>query len=207
MGELAYLQGWLKLKTVDYFVENLAPKLSTPQELTTHSLSSAQQILKQYTNGETSFQGLQLKKIIINNASFRGVNLNDSDLEAAVLKEVNLDYSSLRQVNLNKANLEKASLKETDLRNACLNQANLNQACLEKADLRNACLRDSNLAEASFIKASLEGADLRGANLQGTNFDEASYDTKTYFDSDFDPFQERMHFSVTENLPTKIIFL
>ena len=207
LGELAYLQGWLKLKTVDYFVENLSPKLSHSKELTTCSSSSAEQILKQYTNGETNFQRLRLKKVTINNASFKGINLNNSDLEGAVLREVNLDCSSLRQVNLNQANLEKASLKETDLRNACLNQANLKQACLEKADLRNASLQDSNLAEASFIKASLEGADLRGANLKGTTFDQASYDRKTSFDSDFEPSQERMHFSIAENFQPKIIFL
>ena len=207
LGELAYLQGWVKLKTVDYFVKNLSSKLSGTNELTIHYSSLVQQILQQYINGETNFQGLQLKKVTISHANIRGINLSDSDLEGAVLKEVNLDYSSLRQVNLKKANLEKASLKETDLSNSCLKQANLNQACLERADLRNANLRDSNLAEASFLKASLEGADLRGANLQGTTFDLASCDAKTYFDSDFDPFQEKMQFSLTENVPSKIILL
>ncbi len=62
LGELAYLQGWLKLKTVNYFVENLSPKLSNSKELTTCSFSS--------------LEGAVLKEVNLDCSSLKQLNLN-----------------------------------------------------------------------------------------------------------------------------------
>jgi hypothetical protein len=70
LGELAYLEGWLSLKTVDYFVKNLAT--ATPSTVKNHTtsfaLSEEHHVIKQYTNGETNFQNLQLKQVHLKNA-------------------------------------------------------------------------------------------------------------------------------------------
>lgn len=207
LGELAYLEGWLKPKTIDYFVKNLSAAKSQPTQATTFSLAQEHQIIKQYTNGETNFQQLKLNGIQLKNATLRGINLDRSELEGACLPNINLNYSSLKSVNLVKANLAQASLKKTDLRGANLYRASLKRAFLEAANLQNANLQKTNLKQASLIKASLEGADLREANLKGTLFYGASYDETTRFAPEFNPLQEGMKFTGTNSDSHKILLL
>lgn len=78
------------------------------------------------------------------------------------LRRVNLQYADLRNMDLHKANLRHA-----DLRGANLWQVNLQDAILYKADLRGADIRNANLKGAVLDNADLESADLRGANLTG----------------------------------------
>jgi Pentapeptide repeats (8 copies) len=200
LGELAYLEGWLSLKTIDYFVKNLsiATPITIEHHKTTFALLEEHHIIKQYINGETNFQSLKLNQVHLKNAMLKGVNLSQSDLEQAFLQGINLNDSNLKYTNLNQANLEQASLKKTNFSHANLSQANLQRACLESANLKQANLQKANLKQASLIKASLEGADLRGAKLRGTLFYGAYYDRATRFDSYFNPLQEGMRFTDKE---------
>jgi uncharacterized protein YjbI with pentapeptide repeats len=207
LGELAYLEGWLNPKTIDYFVKNLSATRSKQTQVTTFSLAQEHQIIKQYTNGETNFQKLKLNRVHLKNATLRGINLDRSELEDACLQSINLNYSSLKSVNLVRANLIQASLKKTDFSNANLYRANLKRAFLEAANLKNANLQETNLKQASLIKASLEGADFRGANLKGTLFYGASYDETTRFAPEFNPLQEGMKFTGTNFDSQKILLL
>lgn len=207
LGELAYLEGWLNLKTIDYFIKNLSipTSITSKSHKATFALSEDRQIVQQYINGETNFQNLQLDRIYLKNATLQGIDFARSDLEQAFLQGINLNHSSLKCVNLSQANLEESSLKKTDLSQANLYQANLQRAFLEAANLKEANLREANLKQASLIKASLEGADLRGAKLRGTIFYGAYYDETTRFDSYFNPVQEGMKLTSKELYTPKII--
>lgn len=207
LGELAYLEGWLNPKTIDYFVKNLSATKSLQTQVTTFSLAQEHQIIKQYTNGETNFQKLKLNGVQLKNATLKGIKLDRSELEAAYLPNINLNYSSLKSVNLVRADLAQASLKKTDFRGANLYRTNLKRAFLEAANLKNANLQEANLKQASLIKASLEGTDFRGANLKGTLFYGASYDETTRFDSKFNPLQAGMKFTGTSFDSQKILLL
>lgn len=200
LGELAYLEGWLNLKTVDYFVKNLSSATPTilKHHATSFTISEEHQIVRQYLNGETNFQNLKLNQVFLKNAILKGIDLAQSDLEQACLQGINLNYSSLQSANLSQANLAQASLKKTNLAQANLYQANLQRAFLESANLRQANLKEANLKQASLIKASLEGADLRGAKLRGALFYGAYYDRTTRFDSYFNPLQEGMRLTSQE---------
>ena len=194
LGELAYLEGWLHLKTVDFFVKSLSSAPVAKSKTKTFFLPQ-QQLLKRYTQGETNFQSLKLDRIHLKNATLKGINLNRSDLAKASLERINLNLASLEEVNLVNANLAQASLKKANLSRANLFQANLQRAYMEAANLKEANLRETNLKQASLIKASLEGADLRGAKLRGTLFYGAYYDDTTLFDSYFNPLNEGMEYT------------
>lgn len=209
LGELAYLEGWLNLKTINYFVKNLSDSTSNKTRISysaaSFSLPQEHQIVKRYQEGETNFQNLKLNHIYLKNATLRGINLDDSDLENAFLQGINLNKSSLKSVNLSRANLTQASLKKTDFREANLYQTNLQRAFLEAANFKKANLREANLKQASLIRASLEGADLRGTKLRGTLFYGACYDDTTIFDAYFNPLQEGLRYTGTEIYTPKIL--
>jgi uncharacterized protein YjbI with pentapeptide repeats len=200
LGELAYLEGWLNLKTVNFFVKSLSSTTTNNSQFykTTFAVSQEHQIVKQYTNGEINFQNLKLNQVHLKNATLKGIDFTCSDLEEAVLQGINLNNSSLKSVNLVQADLAQASLKNTDFSQANLYRANLQRAYLESANLKQANLQEANLKQASLLKASLEGADLRGAKLRGTLFYGAYYDETTRFDSYFNPLQEGMRFTGKE---------
>ena len=204
LGELAYLEGWLHLKTIDFFVKSLSSTPSVKSKTKTFSLPQQHHLLKRYTRGETNFQSLKLDRIHLKNATLRGINLDYSDLAKASLEGINLNLSSLKGVNLVKANLAQAFLKKANLSQANLFQANLQRAYIEAANLKEANLRETNLKQASLIKASLEGADLRGAKLRGTLFYGAYYDETTLFDSYFNPLNEGMEYTGQEIYTPKI---
>ena len=202
LGELAYLEGWLNPKTVDYFVKNLAG-ISSQSKLQSGNfpLSHKQQILQKYTQGHTDFQYLQLDRIYLQKTSLCGINLDRSELRQASLQQANLSRASLQEANLEQANLMQSSLKMTNLQGANLKSANLQRANLQQANLKQA-----NLKQANLMKASLEGADLRGAKLQGAILYGAYYSKDNRFDSTFDPAKEGMVSIDTPNVRSHIAF-
>ena len=208
LGELAYIEGWLNLKTVNYFVDNLY-SATTQNKLskTTFSLSSEHQLIRKYEQGKTDFVNLNLDRVYLKNVVLQGIQLDNSQLEKAFLQEANLNHASLTAANLHRANLTKALLRNANLQDANLSHAQAKEAFLESANLQNANLQQANLEQASLIKASLEGANLTGAKLQGTLFYGASYDETTTFDAYFNPLHEGMNFTGTYSESSQLLFL
>ena len=116
--------------------------------------------------------------------SFRGRDLNCSDLLRADLRGVDLTEAHLRSSNLHWADLEEAVLNQTELQDASLFNARLRRASLLGADLRGAHLSLARLQSADLSQARLQGAilwraelqkaELRKAQLQGADLSGAS---------------------------------
>ena len=208
LGELAYIEGWLNLKTVNYFVDHLY-SASTLNKLskTTFSLPLEHNVIKNYQQGKSDFTHLNLERVYLKNAVLQGIQLNYSHLEKAFFQEANLNNASLKAANLCGANLTRALLRNANLQEANLSYVQAQEAFLESANLQNANLQEANFEQASLIKASLEGADLKGAKLQGTLLYGASYDETTSFDDYFNPLQEGMNFTGIFLEPSQLLFL
>lgn len=206
LGELAYIEGWLNLKTIDYFVNNLCIVSTENISSKTNFSPSEHQIVKYYKQGETNFSNLNFERVYLKDAFLKGITLDNSQLQRAFLQGTNLSDSSLQAANLYKANLTQALLKNANFSQANLSQANLSRAFLESANLQNANLQQTNLEQASLVKASLEGADLRGTRLQGTLFYGACYDEMTRFDSYFNPLYEGMNFTGTRLESSSVLY-
>ncbi len=198
-GQLAVIKGWVKQKTIEFFVDSLAEQ--KPQN-TDSNCTLSEKLLERYLEGQINFARLKLNHIRLNNAVLKGINFNRSQLKEAEFQNSHLNYCSFRNANLYHSNLENSSLKQTNFIKACLSEANLQQAYLEEADLSNADLKKADLSNADLIntcfqgadlrgaclsKAYLNGADLRKANLEGTNLNGAYYDENTCFDRNLDP--------------------
>jgi uncharacterized protein YjbI with pentapeptide repeats len=84
-------------------------------------VSSAEQLLEQYNQGDRNFEG--------------------SDLDGA-----NLSGLALKEINLSRASLRKADLTGADLSSALLFQADLSTAILNRVDLSRANLTGQILA-------------------------------------------------------------
>ena len=182
---LAVEQGYLKQRTVDFFLAHLF-KIYNPLNC---SFTDLYEIMKNYNEGQTNFKKVELKKAPLIGVSLKGVQLDGSNLREANLQGSNLSDSSLIQVNLALANLVKAVLTNVNLERACLSQANFQEAYLDRANFQGANLQGANLREAYLFQACFAAADLRGAQLPLKCSYDVYYDPKTRFDSDFDPQQ------------------
>ena len=191
---VAVQEGLVKQETVNFFLINLlAPrKKSKPSDST--SFATPYELLKNYIRGETNFQRSELRKIKLNHVTLKGVNLDNSNLTEAELKQANLSNSSLKQANLSNANLEKAILKDVNFELACMSRVNLTDAHLEGSNFEQANLSEADLRDGYFVNACFASANLRNVKLHGANFKGASYNSKTYFDPDFDPSKMGMKF-------------
>lgn len=180
---LAVQQGYLKQKTVEFFLAHLFNIYHS----TATTVSDPYDILKSHAKGETNFSRRELSKASLIQVTLKGIKLDGSNLAQANLNGSNLSYSSLIQVNLSNANLSKAILTEANLTRALLNQANLQAAHLEKANFQGAKLKDVDLRGAYLLEADFSAAYLRGAKLQADYPYKVYYDCHTSFDSDFNP--------------------
>ena len=190
---LAVQKGFIKQRTVDFFIENLL----APNQVPATSLATPYELLRNYIKGETNFQRAELPKIQLNNVTLKGVNLNGSNLAEAELRQANLNNSTLKQANLKNANLEKASLKEVDFESACLSDANLTDTHLEGSNFTRADLKRADLRHAYLVNVCFQGADLRNTKLQGATFQGSYYDLMTCFDPNFDPVKVGMKLNKT----------
>ncbi|MHC4535100.1 MAG: pentapeptide repeat-containing protein [Planctomycetota bacterium] len=103
-----------------------------------------------------NYRGLRL--------SYRSQIVNDS-----TFKNVDLSHANLIAVNLSRVDFTTAILSNACLRGAVLSDANLSRADLTKALLKGADLSNANLAQSDLKGADLLNADLSHANLEGAN--------------------------------------
>jgi hypothetical protein len=110
-----------------------------------------------------------LRRAILVNAEFRGINLSRTNLEKAVL----------RQATLSRANLTRANLRQADLR-----AASLRRAKLDYADLTGAILRHASLVETSVEQTTLTACEVYGIsawNLKGTPHEQSNLIIRSTF--------------------------
>ena len=127
---------------------------------------------------EANFRGANLQWAFLSEANLQEVIFFNADLQAATLKEANLQgadlgLADLQMAHLIRAKLQGANFKEAKLWGAVLGEAKLQQACLEEADLRQTNIIRANLQKAKFREAKLRRALLEGANLQQAYLEEA----------------------------------
>ena len=180
---LAVEQGYLKQKTVDFFLAYLF-KIYDPKSV---SIAKPYEVLKSYSKGINDFAKIDLQKAPMMAVSLREVILDGSNLSSIDFSKANLSQSSLVRVNLNLANLTKTILTEANLSHSFLIQADLREAHLEKANFSSAILQQVNFTSSYLAQANFAGADLTKATLPLDFPYEVYYDQNTIFDHDFDP--------------------
>ena len=180
---LAVEQGYLKQKTVDFFLAYLF-KIHDAKSI---SATKTYELLKNYSQGIKDFSGSDLRKAEIISVSLKDIVLDGSNLSRVDLSQANLSHSSLIGANLNLANLTKAILTEVNFTNSCLTQANLREAHLEKANFSSAILHGVDFQSSHLAQANFVGADLTQARLPLDYTDEVYYDEYTIFAQDFNP--------------------
>ena len=180
---LAVEQGYLKQKTVDFFLAHLFNILD-PKSI---SVAKPYEVLKSYSQGIKDFSGIDFKKAPLMSITLKGIILDNSNLSSIDLSKANLSCSSLIRVNLDRANMTQADLTEVNFTNSLLTQANLQEAHLEKANFTSATLHNVNLQSSYLEKANFAKADLTKAKLSLDYPYDVYYDRQTIFDHDFDP--------------------
>ena len=180
---LAVEQGYLKQKTVDFFLAYLFD-IYDPKAI---SAAKPYEVLKSYSNGVRDFSRINLRKAPLMSISLKEVILDGSNLKEADLSKANLSQSSLIRVNLSQANLNKAVLSEVNFSKSSLVKANLESAHLEKANFESAILQKANLRSSYLAQANFAGADLTKAMLPLDYPYDVYYDRETVFDADFNP--------------------
>ena len=183
LHSLAVEQDYVKQVTVDFFLKYLFD-LCNGKNL---SFNRIYELIKNYINGETNFQKLELSQAPLNGARLKKVILDHSILRQANLNNSNLSYSSLIEVNLTLADLELANLSHINFQRACLIEANLRRSNLEQANFQGANLQEADLRGANLLNASFSAADLRGTKLSPAYSYNIYYDKKTIFDASFNP--------------------
>ena len=183
LHRLALEEGYVKQVTVDFFLKHLFNVNSI------HNLSFTKpyELIKNYVNGKTNFQKLELSQVPLNGVRLKKVILDFSILRQANLKKSNLSYSSLVEVNLTLADLELANLSHVNFKRACLIEANLRKSNLEQANFQGANLQEADLRAANLKNASLISADLRGSKLDSEYSYDVFYNQYTMFSANFNP--------------------
>lgn len=180
---LAVEQGYLKQKTVDFFLAYLF-KIHDPKCI---SVAKPYEVIKDYSQGIKDFSGIDLQKAPLMSVSLKGITLDGSNLSNVDLNKANLSHSSLIRVNLNQANLTKAILTGVNFTNSFLSQANFQEAHLENANFSSAILQKVDFRASYLAQANFAGADLTQARLPLDYAYEVYYNKNTIFDHDFDP--------------------
>ncbi len=182
---LAVEQGYVKQITVDFFMANIFNIYNT----NVFSFAKPYEILSRYNRGEINFRRTELSKAPLMGVSLKGIQLDGSNLREANLNSCNLSESSLIQSNLALVELNKAVLTGVNFERANLYQANLREAHLKEANFTKANLQGADLTNAHLLNAVFSGADLRETKLATEYPYEVYYDSKTTFDSKFEPQQ------------------
>ena len=180
---LAVEQGYIKQKTVDFFLVYLF-SIHKPELI---SVAKSYEVLNSYYQGTKDFSKIDLRKAPLMSVTLKGIVLDDSNLSSIDLSKANLSYSSLIRVNLQQANMNRAVLTKANLSKSCLTQANLQEAHLEKVDFTGAILQEVNFQSSYLAEANFAKADLTKAKLPLEYPYNVYYDRQTIFDRDFDP--------------------
>lgn len=109
------------------------------------------------------------KRINLEEADLRGMNLGWANFSGAYLYKANLNMAYLGWANLNRVILNRADLGMANLHGATINNADFNWAYLGNADLSG-----TNIIESEFFQANLGGADLSDSKLNNVNFNWAN---------------------------------
>ena len=122
----------------------------------------------------SKLHGAHLERTILRGASLEGANLSGASLDGADLSGANLGKADLTGALLKKVNLLKANLEEVKMSDAHLDGADLEEANIERANLKFSRLKEVYMMKASLEEADLTGAHLRGAHLEGANLQRAN---------------------------------
>ncbi len=182
---LAVRRGYLNQITVDFFLANIFNIYNT----NVFSFAKPYEILSRYNRGEKNFRRTELSNAPLVVVSFKGIQLDVSNLRQSNLSSCNLSESSLIQCNLALADLGKAILTKVNFERANLSQANLREAHLKETNFTKANLQGADLRDAHLFHAVFSGADLRQTKLPTEYSYEVYYDSKTTFDDQFEPRQ------------------
>jgi uncharacterized protein YjbI with pentapeptide repeats len=128
----------------------------------------AEEILKQYADGERNFSGINITEVNLSRANLTGIDFSDATLSIANFTGANLSEANLSGAKLNVAKMSGANFSQTKFNGAILNVANL-----VRANLKGTQLIQAALIRAELIRADLTGANLREANLSGADLREA----------------------------------
>jgi uncharacterized protein YjbI with pentapeptide repeats len=119
----------------------------------------------------------------------RATDLRKAILDGATFQEAHLAYANLHKANLVRANLQGADLRAANFQGATLDGADLRNATLQEwwgaADFRGASLVDANLQGARLHKRAgdlrviFQDANLTSANLQDTHLARANLQRAT----------------------------
>ncbi len=180
---LALDQGYVKQVTVNFFLKYLY----NLYRFQNSSLTSPDEVIRNYINREINFQGLKLNQVSLNGVKLKKIILDNSLLIQANLNNSDLSCSSLIEVNLTLADLELANLSYVNFKQACLIEANLRRSNLEQANFQAANLQEADLRGANLLNVSFADADLRGAKLSPAYSYDVYYNKQTVFDTNFNP--------------------
>ena len=191
---LAVEQGYLKQKTVDFFLAYLFKihdaksisatktyELLIPTCVQRRNFEESPPIRIFYSSstfGSNHPHGRKLRfrtQVGIKNYSqgikdFSGSDLRKAEIISVSLKDIVLDGSNLSRVDLSQANLSHSSLI-----GANLNLANLTKAILTEVNFTNSCLTQANLREAHLEKANFSSAILHGVDFQSSHLAQANF--------------------------------
>ncbi len=117
------------------------------------------ELLERYASGERDFRGIELQE-----ANLEGVNLEGADLRHALFCLTNFNRANLIDADFSHANLVGADLMHT----------NGERAKFKGAKILGADLRGSNFSQADFTDALMSSSLLTRANLQEANFSGAA---------------------------------
>ena len=180
---LAVERGYLKRRTVDFFLANLFD-IYNPKAT---AFVQPYEILKKYSRGETDFRKSDLRQASLMGVTLKEVNLNGSNCRKVNFNSSNLSNSSFIQVNLTCADFSKAILAKVNFTKAFLIQANLKDAHLEGVNFTKAILKEADLTGAYLFKANFSDACLEKSLLPSEYSYDVYYNAKTRFDVNFDP--------------------
>ncbi len=126
------------------------------------------QVVKKAPSDKSGVARLAVKRLLRNEFSLAGLNLEDTNLRRINLQDADLEGANLQDADLYKANLQNADLEEANLQDANLFKVNFQLARLRKANLQDANLSKANLQQADLSEVDLQNANLSKANLQQT---------------------------------------
>jgi len=150
---------WSVVEVLCAFVRSRAKSFAGAHPVVPTDVQAALTVLGERTvEFETDEQCLDLTRVDLRGADFRG-----AFLERAHFGDSLLDLADFFRASLRGADFRGASLQGTHLREAHLEEANFTGANLQNASLRLATLRKTTLTGARLDATTLIGANLSGA--------------------------------------------
>jgi uncharacterized protein YjbI with pentapeptide repeats len=139
---------------------------------------------------DVTFSNSILRKVILEGASFQGVNLSSSNITESTsirceFKDTNFSRANLQGFTIERSNFDTCDFSDADLSESSL-EGRFNQIDFKKADLSGAFIRSFDNAvnfqncifdESNFESAIILNVNFNNTSLRDANFSEAIIDT------------------------------